>query len=176
MKEKEKLDQQIAIATQVVDGLRSQYLSSLATVHRLEREIADIKPEIAAVTKKQLDHYYELLSTGKETRGQGLSWAIKTIWYLKGNIKPSDLPKSLDAESVNYLIETSRLDLERSELLKSLKELKVNIYTRRRDSSLTNMVLVLMGKRLGERAAEQRGEGAEPTDKPPEQKAPRDEK
>lgn len=149
-KEKEKLDQQIAVATQVVQELRSQYLSSIATVHRLEREISDIKPEIEAITKKQLDFYYNLLSIGKETRGQGLSWAIKTIWYLKGNVGPDNLPKSLDAESVNYLIESSRLDLERVELIKKLKDVKVIIYTRRRDSSLTNILVCLFVNYLGE--------------------------
>lgn len=124
----------------MLETLRSNYGASIATVHRLEREIADIKPEIEAIRKKQLDYYYTVLAAGKETRGQGLSWAVKTVWYLKGNVKPDNLPKSLDPESVNYLIESSRLDVKRTELLKELKSLKLSIYAMRKDSSVTPRV------------------------------------
>jgi septal ring factor EnvC (AmiA/AmiB activator) len=140
-KEKEKLDQQIIVATEVVEQLRRQYSESMGTVHRLEREISDIKPEIAAITKKQLDFYYDLLAIGKETRGQGLTWTIKTIWYLKGNVQPNNLPKALDPESVNYLLEYARLSIERAELVKKLKDVKVNIYARSKDSILTSILV-----------------------------------
>jgi len=140
-KEKEKLDQEIVETTQAVEQLRSQYLSSIATVHRLEREISDIKPEIRCITKKQLEFYYALLAEGKETRGYGLSWVIKTIWYLKGNVTADRFPKPLDPESINYLIETSKLSLERAELIKKLKNVKMVIYSRRKDSNLVYLIV-----------------------------------
>jgi len=139
-KEKEKLDQEIAEVTNVVEELRKKYSSSIATVHRLEREVSDIKPEIAAITKKQLDFYYDLLAAGKETRGQGLTWTIKAIWYLKGNVQPDNLPKSLDPESINYLLECAKLGVERAGVRKKLKDVKLKIYTKRKDS-LTNLLV-----------------------------------
>lgn len=122
MKEKERIDTKVSEINNQIATLRDAYMGNLANIHRIERQISDIKPEIIAIMKRQLDYYYAIMAEGKDTRGQGLSWTIKTIWYLKGDVEPKDLPKCLDNDSINYLLSVSNLDVEKSALLNRLKD------------------------------------------------------
>ena len=38
------------------------------------------------IKKELLLHYHNLLSKGKDTRKDGLSWIIRAIWNLKTNV------------------------------------------------------------------------------------------
>ena len=104
-KEKEKKETQIATIKENIGSLRAQYNCNVSLVHKLDAQIEEIKPEIKACLKTQLDYYYELLRIGKDTRGVGLSWIIKTIWYLGGKIHLRKFPKVLDQESIKFLLE-----------------------------------------------------------------------
>ena len=94
------------------------------TINRYENELIDIKYARNNITRNQLKFYYQLLLTGKDNRGQGLSWIIKVIWHLKGDIKPENFPKCLDNESIIYLIKISRLNLEKEKLVEELNSIR----------------------------------------------------
>lgn len=142
LKEREKFDSEISSISEEVEALREAYSGNMSHVHIIEKQIADIKPEIIAIRKRQLDYYYKILFEGRDNRGQGLSWVIKTIWYLKGDVGPKDFPKSLDNDSIKFIITTSQLDIERTELMKKLKDETLKAHNIRQKSLEENGVML----------------------------------
>ena len=88
-----------------LEALRGQYDINLKQIHSLDEKIEQIKPELKACLKNQLDYYYALLQSGIDTRSLGLSWIIKTVWYLGGKINMQRFPKRLDTETTACLLE-----------------------------------------------------------------------
>lgn len=104
LKEKEKRDSQISDISQRIESSRAQYDCNMEIIHKLDSQLEQIKPEIKALLQNQIDYYYNLLYKGEDSRNMGLSWIIKTIWYLGGKLHMQRFPKILDADSVKYLI------------------------------------------------------------------------
>ncbi len=108
-----------------MESTKAQYDCNMSMIHSLDRQLEQIRPEIEALLQNQLDYYYELLNVGADVRNMGLSWVIKTIWYLGGKIHMQRFPKALDSDSIKYLLEISRMDLERDKVAKKLHEVAV---------------------------------------------------
>ena len=100
----EQREHHIAEIKKRIQCLQTDYKSNLARLHELEAKAMPMKPDIQASLRTQLDHYCSLLYAGHETRNIGLSWIIKTIWYLGGRLDSLNFPSVLDPESA-YLTE-----------------------------------------------------------------------
>ena len=99
-----------------------------------ENEMKKFKEIHLNIKEELLVHYHRLLSEGKDTRKEGLSWIILAIWNLKSNALLSFLPKFLDQNIILFLFEYSSLlkkikDIEKKiqELALKLKEHKENL-------------------------------------------------
>ena len=85
-----------------------------------ENELKHFKEKHNNLKDELLVHYHRLLSEGKDTRKEGLSWIILAIWNLKSNVLLSYMPKFLDQNIILFLFEYSSL-------LKKIKETEKNI-------------------------------------------------
>jgi len=121
-KEKERIEQITKVMNEKIQVLKSKYNCNLQIIRKLEQEINDLKPEIKANEKKQLDYYYDLLSYGTDTRGLGIIWIIKALWYLGENISKQRIPNILDDESINFLLESARIEMEKEKLIPEIKK------------------------------------------------------
>ena len=68
-----------------------------------ERDLKEFKERLTVIKNDLLIHYHKLLLEGKDTRKDGLSWIIKSIWNLKSNVIMSFMPKFLDVNSISFL-------------------------------------------------------------------------
>ena len=125
MREKERIEQESNRVIKKMVVTKKSYAENTKIIKNLELDIENLKPEIKLITKLQLDYYYGLLHDGNEIRLQGLSWIIKTIWYLKGNLSQRHFPRYLDNSSIEYLIMSSRIDIQKENLIKKLKEILI---------------------------------------------------
>ena len=117
-----------------IKDLQEKKLSLLDKIDVCENELKKFKEKHLNVKEELLVHYHKLLSEGKDTRKDGLSWIILAIWNLKSNVLLSYLPKFLDQNIILFLFEYSTMvkkikDTEKKiqELVLKLKEHKENI-------------------------------------------------
>ncbi len=75
-----------------------------------EENIKKLTQEHKKIVNKLLHHYHRILNEGKDTRGQGLSWIIKSIFQLDSNVIFSHLPKFLDEQAVKFLFEVENIN------------------------------------------------------------------
>jgi hypothetical protein len=79
-----------------------------------------LKTQIEQIQHEQIQHYYDVLQVGVDTRQEGLSWIIKALWTLDENVKISRLPKFLDSKAISFLFEYTKMNQELNESTKSL--------------------------------------------------------
>ena len=89
----------------------------------IERKINSIEEKIKTVEKDLLLHYHNILIEGKDTRDQGLTWVIQSIWNIGSDVIISYLPKFLDEKLVNYIFIYSHKSIE----LQKVKQLQAEI-------------------------------------------------
>ena len=100
-----------------------------------EKNMKDLKSELKIVKTELIKHYHKLLYEGKDTRNEGLSWIIRSIWKLKINVIMSYLPKFLDQKSIEFLFKYS-------DKLNEMEQIQKNI-------AMKNDYLKKIGKRIG---------------------------
>ena len=69
-----------------------------------------------------MKHYHKLLFEGKDTRNEGLSWIIRSIWKLRMNVIMSYLPKFLDEKSIEFLFKYSDKLVEMEQIQKNIEK------------------------------------------------------
>ena len=79
------------------------FYSILIKLESCENDLKDFKERLNIIKNELLIHYHKLLLEGKDTRKDGLSWIIKSIWNLKSNVVMSFIPKFLDKKSISFL-------------------------------------------------------------------------
>ena len=83
--------------------LNNKKSNILVKLESCERDLKDFKERHNLIKNELLIHYHKLLLEGKDTRKDGLSWIIKSIWNLKSNVIMSFIPKFLDMNSISFL-------------------------------------------------------------------------
>ena len=89
-----------------------------------ESELNDLKKELNKIKDKLIIHYHKLLFEAKDTRSEGLSWIIRSIWKLKQNVLMSYMPKFLDEKSIEFLFKYSDKLVEIEQIQKNIQEKK----------------------------------------------------
>lgn len=116
------LNKEITIKEYILSCLRTDR-------YKIEDSIKELKHEIEKLIDILFLHYHKLLSSGKDTRSEGLIWIIKKIWLLKKDILMSYMPKYLDEKIINYLFQTAHKEMELHHidtLMKDIKEVILN--------------------------------------------------
>ena len=103
--------------------LNEQKKEIMQKIKICEDELKDFKEERNKIKNELLLHYHNLLSEGKDTRKEGLSWIIRAIWNLKSNVLMSCLPKFLDEQSISFLFSYSMKKVKINSLSKMIQEL-----------------------------------------------------
>lgn len=93
-------------------------------IHRAECQMETCKKEITKFKRRLLMHYHELLSEGKDTRNQGLTWIMLAIWKLGCEVFMSYMPKFLDSQLISYFFLRSHKEIELSKVQSLLTELR----------------------------------------------------
>ena len=99
----------------------------LNKINTCEIEKKKFKNLLFNVKNELLIHYHKLLSEGKDTRKEGLSWIIQAIWNLKSNVMLSYLPKYLDEDIITFLFKYSSKISNIKKLENNIKELTVKL-------------------------------------------------
>lgn len=92
-------------------------------IKELEKRIESIKIELDDIEYNQVNHYYEVLQCGIDTRQEGLSWILRALWTLGEKVKISKLPKFLDSNAISFIFDYSRLNIILSENFDKSKNL-----------------------------------------------------
>ena len=110
-----------------------------------ERDLREFKERHNVIKNELLIHYHKLLLEGKDTRKEGLSWIIKSIWKLKSNVIMSFMPKFLDMKSITFLFIYSDKLVEIEKIQKKKEKINDEIKKREKKSQklahLSNMIL-----------------------------------
>ena len=132
-----------------IKELEEKQISLIDKIDVCENELKKFKEIHHNIKEELLVHYHRLLSEGKDTRKEGLSWIILAIWNLKSNVLLSYLPKFLDQNIILFLFEYSSLlkkiketEKKIQELALKLKEHKENIknMSNKNDDNLNNYI------------------------------------
>ena len=86
------------------------------------KNLTELKEQYLLIKNQLINHYHKLLLEGKDTRSEGLSWIIRSIWKLKCNVIMSFLPKFLDNESIEFLFKYSDKLAEIEKIEKIIEE------------------------------------------------------
>ena len=110
-----------------------------------ERDLKDFKERLNVIKNDLLIHYHKLLYEGKDTRKDGLSWIIKSIWNLKSNVIMSFMPKFLDINSISFLFIYSNKLVDIENIQKKIEKINEEIKEKEKKSKklakLTKMIL-----------------------------------
>ena len=118
---KDKLTEFFANKYSQISVIEQRMLKNTGIVGKYRYKIHNIKNEMQEIRHHQVAHYLNLIEDGTETRNQGLSWIIKTIWYLGFDVDMRRLPAFLDNLSVKYLFAIAKLEITVEEMIKELK-------------------------------------------------------
>ena len=97
-----------------------------------EKDLMEFKEKLNIIKNELLVHYHKLLLEGKDTRKDGLSWIIKSIWNLKSNVIMSFMPKFLDMNSISFLFLYSDKLAEIEKIQKKIEKINTEIKNRER--------------------------------------------
>ena len=92
-----------------------------------QNELSKFKENHNNLKDELLVHYHRLLSEGRDTRKDGLSWIILAIWNLKSNVLLSYMPKFLDQNIILFLFEYSSLLKTIKETEKKIQDLAIKL-------------------------------------------------
>ena len=110
-----------------IKELEEKQISLIDKIDVCENELKKFKEIHHNIKEELLVHYHRLLSEGKDTRKEGLSWIILAIWNLKSNVLLSYLPRFLDQNIVLFLFEYSSLLKKIKETEKKIQELALKL-------------------------------------------------
>lgn len=102
------------------DG-KDQLLNEFETI---QTEISEYKLAEKEIKQMLVVHYHKLLQEGKDTRGVGLVWIIKEIYFLGSDVITSYMPKFLDDKAIAYLFLYAQLTMEKQKIYDKLSLLK----------------------------------------------------
>jgi len=129
-----KLKQEMKVK---IKELEEKKGSLLEKIEICENELKKFKEIHHNLKEELLVHYHRLLSEGKDTRKEGLSWIILAIWNLKSNVLLSYLPKFLDQNIVLFLFEYSSLLKKIKETEKKIHELAIKLKEHKENANNT---------------------------------------
>ena len=127
LRHREEMKSKKNFTTMKIEKLNEQKIEIMKKLKACESDLKDFREERNKIKKKLLLHYHNLLSEGKDTRKEGLSWIIKAIWNLKSNVLLSYLPKFLDNESIYFLFSYSMKTIKINSMYKLIQELSLKI-------------------------------------------------
>lgn len=113
------LKRELYLKDYVRQSLKADYI-------KIECNLKSIKHELNEVKDLLFLHYHKLLFSGKDTRGEGLVWIIKSIWMLSKDVLMSYIPSFLDCQIVKYIFQIAHKEIElyhANELMKEIKEI-----------------------------------------------------
>ena len=114
---KEKIREVIEHKHQDIQLKQEQIKQNTIKIKQVDLTVDSYQIEIEKFEVKQVEHYYEVLQLGIDTRQEGLKWIVKALWTLGENIKISKLPSYLDAQAINFVFDYSKLDVILSDYL-----------------------------------------------------------
>jgi hypothetical protein len=88
-----------------IERLKEEKMMLHERIKETENEIRKYTQENKRIVNKLLHHYHKLLNDGMDTRAQGLSWVIKSIFMLDSKVIMSHFPKFLDEQAIKFLFE-----------------------------------------------------------------------
>ena len=132
-------------ANEKISLLNTKRNNILIKLDACERDLREFKERHNVIKNELLIHYHKLLLEGKDTRKEGLSWIIKSIWKLKSNVIMSFMPKFLDMKSISFLFIYSDKLVEIEKIQKKIEKINDEIKKREKKSQklahLSNMIL-----------------------------------
>ena len=87
-------------------------------------EIKKLHEKRKKTVEKLYIHYLNILHDGRDTRSEGLSWAIREIFKLNKKVIMSFLPEFLDRSCIQYLFKVAHNTMKTIEIENQIKETK----------------------------------------------------
>eukprot|EP00347_Sterkiella_histriomuscorum_P020444 403337782 len=106
-----------------LEDLSSDFEELVEEEKQLLNQIAFLDKEISQLHKKQVQHYIEAFQIGLDSRDDGLSWVIETLWQLSEvQIDLKTFPPFLNDKCKEFLLDYARLNCELRSLHYDLKQ------------------------------------------------------
>ncbi len=102
-------------------------MNNYKTQKETNDKIDEVRKEIYKIREEQNIHYHNILEKGKDTRQEGMVWAIRAIWYLGYDVRLTKLPRFLDKRSINYLFLSAKKEMELHEIARRLRDMRSRI-------------------------------------------------
>ena len=90
----------------------------------IQSKITNLKYEIDRLRSDLSSYFHKILIEAKDTREDGISWIIRSIWEIGCNINLSKMPKFLDEETMKFLLIYTKKEMNLNELLQKYQQLK----------------------------------------------------
>ena len=88
----------------------------------LNERLNELRKKENNIVQELMKHYEALLYKGRDTRNEGLTWIIKSIWNLGKNVPMQFIPTFLDFQSIEFLFKLANKSIELEKIKKLLKE------------------------------------------------------
>jgi hypothetical protein len=107
--------------------IRTQIEGNVEKVAELGQALKATKRLLKALKEEQVQHYYNLLKEGLDTRSEGLSWIVQSLWQL-GKSTPSDIfPSYLEAETITVILTIAEKYQQISDLAEQIEEQEMKL-------------------------------------------------
>ena len=107
-----------------IDKKKSEKQKLIEVLEKNKMELKKMHEKRKKTTERLYIHYLNILHNGKDTRNEGLSWAIREIFKLNKKVIMSFLPEFLDKSCIHYLFKVAHLTMKIIEIEKQIKETK----------------------------------------------------
>ena len=111
---------------ETVTRKKQEISDSSHLARQIDTEIASLRLQLQASTTSQVRHYLKLLSEGRDTRTEGLTWIIIKLWGLGQAPELQHFPAFLDPGAVECILFLSQKKMELEELTAFQASLQAN--------------------------------------------------
>ena len=113
--------------------IRKRIEGNMGKIAELGQALKAAKRLLKAVREEQVQHYYNLLKEGTDTRSEGLSWIVQALWHLGKSTHSDTFPSYLEAETITVILTIA----EKYQLINDLTEESEQQEMKQRRASVT---------------------------------------
>jgi hypothetical protein len=109
---------------ELVLTLEKEVADNSAKTQELDIKVRDLRGLLRSLHSQQIDHYRKILHDGLDTRSEGLSWVVKSLWKLGEKVEVSMFPPFLDLTSIHVILFVAQKGMELEELTEYMAQVQ----------------------------------------------------
>ena len=117
---KESIKAQEHLKSELQSSVKSECEHLNSKLNEIDKSVKELKLKSDTLKCSLSNHYFSLLSEGKDTKNQGLQWIVISLWKLGESVTMEHFPTYLDPDSIHFILFLSQKTLESEEILNKL--------------------------------------------------------